>query len=145
MTTSTRHLINTIQVTTRHDLVRFWSALLGDEGFGRRTLWLVILDDDGRPAPAVMPIDDLPEVPSVAAVDAFRQLLDHLARCGTPVLLLSRPGPCRVQEDDLRWGRALGACAPRWPVHLATEDAYGRCVVSPLPGPEEEAGPAPEG
>jgi hypothetical protein len=133
MTTPPVDLINSTTVTTADDLARFWSALMGDGGFGRRTLWLAFLDETGRPVPSVVPVDDLPELPTSADVDSFRQFFDHLDGYGTPVLLLSRPGSCDVQEHDRQWGRALASCTPRWPVHLATEDAFGRCVVTPLP------------
>jgi len=136
MTTPSAHLINTITVTTAPDLVRFWAALIGGGGFGRRTLWLVFLDEAGRPVPVVVPVDDIPLHPTPADVDSFRQFFDHLAGYGTPVLLLSRPGPCAVQEHDRQWSRALASRTPRWPVHLATEDAFGRCVVTALPGPD---------
>ena len=132
MTTSTAQILANATVRTEQDLVRFWAALVGGGGFDRRTLWLVILDDDGRPAPAVVPVDDVPAAPSAADVDAFRQLLGHLEGFGAPVLLLSRPGSSSVQVHDRQWGRALAGCAPRWPVHLATRDASGRCVVTAL-------------
>ncbi|SDT37417.1 hypothetical protein SAMN04488543_4019 [Friedmanniella luteola] len=138
MTTSTAHLLRTITVTTAPDLVRFWTALMGDGGIGRRTLWLVFLDEDGRPAPAVVPVDDIPLDPRPADVDSFRLFFDHLDGYGTPVLLLSRPGPSAVQDHDRRWGRALASCTPRWPVHLATEGPHGHCVVTPLPHPSGE-------
>ena len=145
MTTSTAHVLATTTVTTRQDLVRLWSALVGADGFDRRTLWLVLLDDDGRPAPAVVPVDDVPLAPSAADVASFAQLLGHLEGCGTPVLLLSRPGPPVVQVHDRQWGRALTPCAPRWPVHLATLDAGGRGLVVPLPGPGDEPEPSRQG
>ena len=137
MTTSNSHVLNSIAVRTPRDLVRLWVALMGGGGFGRRSLWLVFLGDDGRPAPAVIPIDDIPLTPSAADVDSFRHFFDHLDGYGTPVLLLSRPGPCAVQDHDRQWARALASCAPRWPVHLATDGAFGRCVVTPLPGPPD--------
>lgn len=132
-------------ISSAADLSRFWAALMGDEGFGRRTLWLVLLDDEGRPVPTVVPIDDVPEVPSAADVDSFGQFFDHLDGYGTPVLLLSRPGPSVVRAEDRQWGRALAGLAPRWPVHLATEDAVGRCVVVPLTGPRGAPVPEPPG
>ncbi len=134
MTTPPVDLINSITVTTAADLARFWAALMGDGGFGCRTLWLVFLDEAGRPVPTVVPVDDLPDEPTAADVDSFRQFFDHLDDYGTPVLLLSRPGPPAVQEHDRQWGRALASCTPRWPVHLATEDASGCCRITALPG-----------
>ncbi len=138
MTTSTSHILKTITVATAQDLVRFWVALMGDGGFGRRTLWLVLFDDDGRPAPAVVPVDDIPLTPSPQDVDRLGQFFDHLEGYGTPVLLLSRPGLCAVQEHDRQWARALASRTPRWPLHLATEDAFGRCVVTPVPDAGDE-------
>jgi len=133
MTTPTAQILANATVRTEQDLVQFWAALVGGDGFDRRTLWLVILDDDGRPAPTVVPVDDVPAAPSAADVDAFGQLLRHLEGFGLPVLLLSRPGPPSVQVHDRQWGRALAGFAPRWPIHLATQDASGRRVVTPLP------------
>ena len=131
MTTPTPPAL-TEPISSTADLARFWVALMGDGGFGRRTLWLVLLDDEGRPVPTVVPVDDVPEVPSAADVDSFGQFFDHLDGYGTPVLLLSRPGPPVVRAADRQWGRALAGLAPRWPVHLAAEDAGGHCVVTSL-------------
>lgn len=133
MTTSRQEILKTFTVTTASELVPLWTALLGDEGFGRRTLWLALLDATGKPAPVVVPIDDIPLSPSPADVESFGNLLAHLDGFGTPVLLLSRPGPSAVQEHDRRWAWALTPLAPRWPVHLATEDGSGGCAVTPLP------------
>ena len=132
MTISRQEILETSTVTTASELVSLWTALLSNEGFGRRTLWLVLLDDRGKPAPAVVPIDDIPEAPTPAEVDSFVQFLDHLEGYGTPVLLLSRPGPGTVQEHDRQWASALSPSAPRWPFHLATENAFGHRVVVPL-------------
>ncbi len=134
MTSSSSSLL-TAAVRTPHDLVRLWTALMGLGGFARRTLWLVFLDDEGRPTPAVIPIDDIPELPFPAEVDSFRQFFDHLEGYGTPVLLLSRPGPSAVQEHDRQWAAALASCAPRWPLHLATGDTAGASVVTPILDP----------
>jgi hypothetical protein len=110
-------------VTTADQLAAFWTALMGEGGFGRRTLWLVLLDDGGYPAPVIVPIDDVPRVPGRRDVQAFGAVLAGLADQGRAVLLLSRPGPVDIQPDDLRWARALAPLAPAWPVHLATAES----------------------
>jgi hypothetical protein len=122
-------------VTTADDLAAFWTALMGEGGFGRRTLWLVLLDDGGHPAPLIVPIDDVPRAPGRRDVEAFGAVLAGLADYGTAVLLLSRPGPVEVQPDDLRWARALARLAPAWPVHLATAESLDApaCRVRALP------------
>ncbi|WP_375424731.1 hypothetical protein [uncultured Friedmanniella sp.] len=132
--TSREQVLQTTTITTTQDLRRLWASLMGAESFGRRTLWLVILDDDGRPSPVVMPIDDLPAAPTDAEVDSFGHFFDHLVEYGTPVLLLSRSGPATVQEADRQWALALAFLTPRWPVHLAAENAFGQCVITDLSG-----------
>jgi hypothetical protein len=122
-------------VTTADGLAAFWTGLMGEGGFGRRSLWLVLLDDGGHPAPVVVPIDDIPRAPGRRDTDAFGAVLAGLADYGTAVLLLSRPGPVEVQPDDLRWARALAPLAPAWPVHLATAESLDApaCRVQALP------------
>ena len=110
-------------IATAADLAAFWTTLMGEGGFGRRTLWLVLLDEGGHPAPVVVPIDDVPEAPGRRDLEAFATVLAGLADYGTPVLLLSRPGPVEVQPDDLQWARSLAPLAPAWPVHLATAES----------------------
>jgi len=133
--TDLRSQLQSTTITTAANLAAFWTTLMGEGGFGRRTLWLVLLDDGGHPAPVVVPIDDLPQTPGRRDVDAFGTVLAGLADYGTAVLLLSRPGPVEVQPDDLRWARALAPLAPAWPVHLATAESLDApaCRVQALP------------
>ena len=131
MTTSKQYL-NDMTITNAQDLAALWSSLMGDGGFARRSLQVVILDDAGRAAPVIVPIDDIPLTPSRGEVDSFGHFFDHLAGYGTPVLLLSRPGPSVVQEHDRQWAAALAPFTPRWPVHLATDNAHGRCEITNL-------------
>lgn len=135
MTTSDLDALRHRPITTVDDLAAFWTALMGEGGFGRGTLWLVLLDQSGCPAPVVVPIDDLPHAPGNHDVEAFGRVLAGLADYGTAVLLLSRPGPVEVQPDDLRWASALAPLAPAWPVHLATAESLDApsCRVQALP------------
>lgn len=36
---------------------------MGDGGFGRRSLWLIFLDDLGQQSDLLVPIDDIPMLP----------------------------------------------------------------------------------
>ncbi len=126
---------STITVSGPDDLVTLWGTLVGDGGFGRRSLWLTVLDDAGRPAPVVVPVDGIPCVPTPSDVDALEMLVAGILDLGTVVLLLSRPGGCEVLEDDRTWASALAPLAPCWPVHLATVDADGRCTVRSVLSP----------
>jgi hypothetical protein len=110
--------LNEIVIDTAMDLERMWQLIMGPGGPGLRSLWLVLLDEERRPRPVVVPIDDIPAVPGSVA-DGLADVLAGLRDVGDPVLLLSRPGPDGVTEADRQWGRAL-APLTRWPVHLYT-------------------------
>jgi len=102
----------------------FWRDLMGPGGFAQRTLWLILLDEDDRVLPEIIPIDGIPSRPDVLA-DRLGDLLASLIGSGSAAsaaLLLSRPGPARMNDDDRCWARALVRHSPRWPVHLATAD-----------------------
>jgi hypothetical protein len=112
-------------VRTPTDLYRLWQDLMGDGGFGRRSVWLLFLSADGRPEPVIVPIDDIPARPNARLVDALGSIVRDLVHTGevdSVALLLSRPGRSDMCEDDRGWARALVAVSRRWPIHLATED-----------------------
>ncbi len=108
-----------LQVRTPADLATVWRRVMGPWGPGLRSLWLVFLDDDGRPQPVVMPIDDMPLEPEAALTAGLARILGEARHLGEPVLLLSRPGHAGMTDADRRWGRALAPLS-RWPVHLYT-------------------------
>jgi hypothetical protein len=110
------------------ELHELWQELMGTGGFSRRSLWLLFLDEDGRPQPVLVPIDDIPSRPEARLIDGLALIADGLTSSdavSSVALLLSRPGPQHMTEDDRCWARALHAhdrISPRWPVHLATTD-----------------------
>lgn len=115
------------------DVERLWRSLLGDLGFTRRRLWLVLVCDDGRPVPHLVQVDDVPELPG----DALGRLLEMCRQvddeCGVAVLL-SRPGRDDLTASDRAWGAALLAAARAtgvscWPLHVASDVAVR--VVAP--------------
>jgi len=123
------------RVTTLDDLTLLWQALLRRGGSAGRSLWVVMFDTDGTPAPVVVPVDDLPTFPGVEDVDGLRRMLDHLP-VASVALLLKRPGPASEQDGDRAWVDALASLSPEWPVHLATadpDDPSGRPLVQALP------------
>ena len=109
-------------VRTPADLFALWQSLMGEGGFGRRTLWLVFLYDDGQVSSVIMPIEDIPARPDPVVANLGLILAD-LGREGidSAAMLLSRPGPRAMTDDDRDWARALTPLTP-WPVHLATAD-----------------------
>jgi hypothetical protein len=110
--------LNEIVIHTAMDLERMWQLIMGRQPPGLRSLWMVLLDEEHRPRPVVVPIDDIPVAPG-SMVSGLADVLSGLTHLGEPVLLLSRPGPDGMTEADRQWGRAL-APLTRWPVHLFT-------------------------
>ena len=116
-------------VRTEHDLLKLWRALMGTGGFGKRTLWLVFLDDRGYPLKMIVPIEDLdpePDVPFVGNLDWIAREVAKGTTIGSIPVLLSRPGPAAMTAQDRRWAVMLrahgGPLLNRWPLHLATTD-----------------------
>jgi hypothetical protein len=110
------------------ELLDLWQILIGAGGFAKRSLWLLFLDEDGRPQPVIVPIDDIPERPECRLIDSVASIVAGLTSTGevaSVALLLSRPGPQQMTDDDRTWARALRAhetISRRWPIHLATTD-----------------------
>jgi hypothetical protein len=112
-------------VRTANDLSELWSALMGDGGFGQRTVWLLFLGRDGRPEPVIVPIEAIPARPEARLIDALATIVGDLIATGdvaSVALLFSRSGPQHMTDDDRRWARALTKVSRRWPIHLATAD-----------------------
>jgi hypothetical protein len=110
--------LNEIVIHTAMDLERMWQLIMGPQGPGLRSLWMVLIDEEGRPRPVVVPIDNIPVAPG-SVPTGLADVLSGLRDLGDPVLLLSRPGPEGMTQSDRQWGRAL-APLTRWPVHLHT-------------------------
>ena len=112
---------------TQTDVQAMWRHLIQPLGFGRRSLWLVVIDDEGRPLPAMTEIADCDPWPPDDFVEAFGGLLAQLAPARIAVLC-SRPGHGPATEADLAYARAVHAAASSAgvdlePVHLAHDEA----------------------
>ncbi|MHA3700761.1 hypothetical protein ACXR2U_01140 [Jatrophihabitans sp. YIM 134969] len=109
-------------------LTELWSELMGDGGFGVRTLWLLFVDREQWTLPVIAPGEDVPLRPDRRHLDGLFGLIQSLRRNDTVhgfAALLSRPGSASVSLDDRAWAAALTSTArdrrvPMWPVHLAT-------------------------
>ncbi|MQA13092.1 MAG: hypothetical protein GEV09_02690 [Pseudonocardiaceae bacterium] len=85
-----------------------------------RTLWIMWVDGDGRQAPVVMPVEDLPRRPESDMLDGLAAVLgglrDELVTdlgSGSVILTLERLGPDRVSPDDRTWVDALATSCER--------------------------------
>lgn len=125
--------VQDLPIRCEADVERLWRSLIGEPGFTRRQLWLVLVCADGRPVPHLMQVDDVPEMPG----DALARLLEMCRQvdeeCGVAVLLV-RPGREDLTASDRAWGAALLAAARStgvscWPLHVANDVAVR--VVAP--------------
>ena len=117
-------------IRTADDLHGAWRALMGPLGFARRSVWLLFLTADGRPAGPLLSIDDLPDGPYDLAVDDLvsvcEEILGGPGERGSVAVLMTRPGRDPWHVADRAWGRWLTAVArriegPTWPVHRAND------------------------
>lgn len=116
-------------VRTQRDLHRLWRALMGELGFGGRSLWLSLLEPDGQPTPVLLQVEELPEAPSHEHAEQLTLLCQRLldeAGPGQLTFLLSGPGRGGPTAGERRWAGALQDIhrrlgAPVWPVHRAND------------------------
>jgi hypothetical protein len=118
-------------IRTPQDMYRHWRALMGELGFSRRLLWFGLVSSEGRMAPRLNQVDDLPRRPDGLRLDNLMGICREsgdVDGSGSVAFLLSRPGPARMTDDDRSWARELAAAAARagvrvQPTHLATDEA----------------------
>jgi len=128
-----RDEIPDLSIRSQADLDRLWRALMGELGFTRRRLWVLLVCDDGRPIPHLVQVDEVPPLPGDTLVHLLEMCRHVDDECGVAVLL-SRPGRDGLTPADRAWGAALLAAARRtgvscWPLHVANDVAIR--VVAP--------------
>ena len=97
-----------------------------------RQLWIMFVDGDGRQAPVIIPISDVPPHPEPRVVDNLATVMAGTCTdlttdvgSGSVILVLERTGRDAVLAGDRRWAAALReACdragAPLRGVYLST-------------------------
>jgi len=125
-------------IRTQTDLEALWRTLMGDLGFSRTTLWLLLMDHAGEVLPVVVPIEDIPSRPT-DAVENLTGVLTHVVPPGgSAAFLLTRPGADGpLTPSERAWTRALEVVAAnlgptRWPVHRANDVALRPCTPDEL-------------
>lgn len=124
-------------IRTQADLERLWRALMGPLGFARRSLWIVPIDRDDRPGPAVA-IDDVPLAPGADDLDFLVDMLRHGTFGEASVaFLVTVPGRRRISRGDREWARGLARVAGRAgmtdrPVHWANDAVLHVCAPDDL-------------
>ncbi|MCZ4499286.1 MAG: hypothetical protein JWQ74_1839 [Marmoricola sp.] len=113
---------------TDDDLTALWQLLMEAEPYRRRSLWLLFIDTEHRPAGPIITVDDLPDGPYETPVDDLvamcRSILDGPGGGGSVAILMTRPGSGSWTVSDRAWGRFLLRAAETvggrvWPVHQA--------------------------
>ena len=116
-------------VRTQEDLHRLWRMLMGPLGFGGRSLWVHLLDDEGLSTPLILQIEDLPSRPDLQIREQMQRFLQHLVQeeGGSIAFLLTGPGRSGITPGERQWGQALAEIVRRmglrpWPVHRANDE-----------------------
>jgi hypothetical protein len=116
------------KIRTPEDLHALWRMLMGPLGFGGHSLWVHLLDEDGRPTPVILQIEDLPPTPDLMVRENIERFLSHLVQDapGSIAFLLSRPGRKGLTADERCWAEALADVTRQlglrpWPVHRAND------------------------
>ena len=125
-------------IRTQSDLEALWRGLMGELGFSRTSLWLMMLEADGTPVPTLLPIDGIPTRPTDAVEGLTGLLLGLVPPGGSVAFLLTRPGvDGPLTPSERAWTRALeivsrnvGGAA--WPVHRANDEALRACTPDDL-------------
>jgi len=137
-TPSPRRPEDTPPIRTQADLEEHWRALMGPLGFGTRSIWMQILDDENRCTPVLMQIEELPRVPGEDDTDGMRRLLEHFREDGGSVaFLVTRPGRAGMSSSDRAWATSLTDAVRRaglrpWPVHRANDQELAVCSADDL-------------
>lgn len=132
-------------VRTTEMLRRRWRSMMGAEGFGRTSLWVMWFDSGGRQLPVVMPIDNLQPQFDQPWLDNLIWIVDQTVELGAAsvALALSRPGSDSITDQDRLWANQLiAACSAAghsgalrlttWPLHLATVNSVRALSVDDL-------------
>lgn len=128
-------------IRSQADLHVAWRTLMGPLGFSGHMLWLMLIDEDGRPTPQLAQIEDDGRLPSAEEWEGFAEMLRML--CGEVVprgrvaALRSRPGAGGLTQRDRAWARGIYE-AGRVAV-VDVEVVHRACDVDLVPVPMDEA------
>lgn len=131
---------NTDPLRSADDLTRVWTELIIAPSFLDRSLWLLFIDDENRPAGPLMTIEDLPDgpydVPLTDLVGICRDILDGPGGGGSVALLITRSGVGPWHIGDRAWARFLVNAAHDiggtvWPVYRAHTDVLEAVQMAP--------------
>jgi hypothetical protein len=98
---------------TDSDVLQRVEQLVG-RATATRQLWIMFVDGDGRQAPVILPISDIPLRPEAPVIDNLAAVMAGMCTdlatdvgSGSVILTLERIGRDAVLADDRQWADAL--------------------------------------
>lgn len=129
-------------IRTQADLELAWRQLMSPLGFGRHSIWMMLVDTDDRPVPQITEIEDADEPPTPEQTETmsgfFGRLVTDVCPGARLAFLRSRPGGGGANADDRAWAQSLYDAArlagvPIEVVHLATDHDVVAIPLDDLP------------
>lgn len=124
-----------LRVRKLADLERHWRALMGLLGSSERLLWMLFLEADGRMAPMISQIAELPGVPDEEVLGELMEISDRVCvdmGSGSVAFLLSHPGSAGVTATDRVWAQPLARAANKAGVAMSPMHAADNQVLRPV-------------
>jgi hypothetical protein len=114
-----------LPLSTDADLIAMASELIGPAV--RRQTWMLVLDEDDRLSPVVVPIGGIPVDADPADIELLgnrlSQVVDGVEGAASVVLVWERPGSAEVRMQEADWIAGLaGTGAPIRAQLLASDD-----------------------
>ena len=111
---------------TQADLEAMWRRLMGPLGFGSHSLWIAMVEPDGRPVPHLTQVEGCHQPPCEEFVEGLAHVLREVGPSRV-AFLRTRPGGGSPDLLDIAYARAVTAAAaragvPLAPTHLAHDD-----------------------
>jgi len=101
------------------DVLQRVEQLVGRAAVARQ-LWIMFVDGDGRQAPVLLPISDVPLRPDARVIDNLAAVMAGMCAdlttdvgAGSVILVLERIGRDAVLAGDRQWAAALGEACDR--------------------------------
>ena len=127
-------------IRSQSDLHEAWSTLMQPLGFSGHSVWLMMLEPDGRPVPHLTEIEEAVHPPVgeelLGLAEMVRQLREEIVPDGRFAFLRSRPGNGGITDGDRAWASALyeaGRIAG-----VPVEVVHRACDVDLVPIPMDE-------
>ena len=127
-------------IRNQADLEQVWRTLMEPLGFGRHSIWLMLIGADDRPLPKLTEIEEADEPPDEELLAPLAALLTRIREELMPearfAFLRSRPGRPGLTADDRAWARALYEAGRR--AGVPVEVVHRACDVDLVPVPMDE-------